>query len=93
MDAQTFLQVTYCVRLASVYREPMNAETIRFRCDYGSLCLTFAHVNANTYRITHINSAEVPNASERDDLFVQVTRDGHTVTVDAGDGIVTGIAL
>ena len=71
----------------------MNAETIRFRCTDSSLCLTFAHVSENTYRIVAINDSAVPNANERDDLFVQIKRDGHSVICDAGDGIVAGFEI
>lgn len=76
-----------------LYIEPVNAETIRFRCTDSSLRLTFAHVSENTYRIVAINDSDIPNANERDDLFVQIKRDGHAVICDAGGGIVTGVEI
>ncbi len=76
-----------------LYIELVNAETVRFRCTDSSLRLTFAHVSENTYRIIAINDSDIPDANERDDLFVQITRDGHSMICDAGDGIVTGVEI
>jgi hypothetical protein len=50
-------------------------------------------VSENTYRIIAINDSDIPDANERDDLFVQITRDGHSMICDAGDGIVTGVEI